>query len=200
MPAEAARWAGPESAPMNRSARSSRAVVWVTLSRPVQSRSRSWRVERLGGRRIFRPADDDDAPAVVKKPLDERVPVLARPALGRGAGARGGRPGAAGPGPNRPACSQSGSSGERLRRDGRRTIRAVPFDDSPDGGARMDFDAAAPPVAARLRRASAPRQRDPGRNMHLDPGRLIGHDPQRLQAGQAASGPRAGRAPSPRRR
>ena len=41
VPADAARWAGPESAPMNRSARSSRAVVWVTVSRPVQSRNRS---------------------------------------------------------------------------------------------------------------------------------------------------------------
>src|SRR6476659_3273572 len=37
-----ARWAGAESAPMNRAARSSRAVVWVTVIRPVQSRNRSW--------------------------------------------------------------------------------------------------------------------------------------------------------------
>ena len=34
VPADAARWAGPESAPMNRSARSSRAVVWVTRQPP----------------------------------------------------------------------------------------------------------------------------------------------------------------------
>ena len=41
VPAEAARCAGPESEPMKRSARSSRAVVCVTVRLPVQSRSRS---------------------------------------------------------------------------------------------------------------------------------------------------------------
>ena len=186
VPAEAARWAGPESAPMNRSARSSSAVVWVTVSRPVQSRSRSWPGQHLGRRRVFRAAHDDDPPAVLEEPLDQACSSAAGPPLGRGAGpevdGQEGRQRAepAGVEPVGIAGGARDAVGARRRRWSPAIVGATPGD---DGGRRLD--PAGLPAGPGLGEPAADRRRGRRRRRaRATRARLVGGDPQRLQQRQ----------------
>ena len=129
---------------MNRSARSRRAAVSVTASRPVQSRSRRVRAERRGRpRRPPGPPTSDHPPAVVEEPADQGPPVPGRPALGRGPGAevdrqqrgrrrRTGRRGA------QSGSSQASGSSRPERRRGRGRAPIGPTAEPTSGRARPD--------------------------------------------------------------
>ena len=108
-PALAARCDGPESAPMNRSARSSRAAVWVKESRPVQScrSARGWSTAAASASSgppttiTRQPSSRNRAIRAFQWPGGHRLAAVPAPRWTTRSGAEA---------PNRPACSQSASS------------------------------------------------------------------------------------------
>ena len=152
--------------------------------------------KHLGRGRVFRPAHDDHAPAIVQEALDERVPVPERPALGRRAGTKMDRQ----------------KRGQRAEPTGVQQLGIGVLGPTLGGGEAQlaAIVPTAPPAATD--RDLEPSRRFPGPgpgqaashgcpvliiDMDLDPRRFVGSNAQRVQQGQARE-PRDGREPSPR--
>ena len=153
--------------------------------------------QHLGRGRVFRPAHDDHAPAILQESLDERVPVPVGPALGRRTSTEMDRQ-KRGERAEPTRVQPVGIESPRPTLGGGEPLLAALVATAPPAGTDWDLEPSSRLLGPGIGQAASHGCPVLIIDMDLDPRRIVGGNAQRVQEGQAPREPRDGREPSPR--